>query len=63
VLYGFFSTTRPFSHTTIGVPYMRAIFRARRAAAGMARFTESKNRSLSGESFRFFMGLVRSIWA
>src|SRR5579884_2443299 len=45
----------------MGVPYMRATFLARRAAAGMARFTDSKNRSFSGDVFRFFfMALLRS---
>jgi hypothetical protein len=40
--YGFFSTAFPFSQTQMGVPYIRATFRARRAAAGTARFTDSK---------------------
>ena len=39
--YGFFSTILPFSHATIVVLYNRAIFRARNAAADIARFTES----------------------
>ena len=43
----------------MGVPYIRAIFRARRAAAGMARFTDSKKRLFSADILCFFMGLIR----
>src|SRR5437016_4035068 len=38
--YGFLVTTFPFSQTHIRVPYIRATRRARRAAAGIARFTD-----------------------
>ena len=61
--YGFFSTIFPFSQTQIGVPYIRAIFRARRAAAGIARFTDSKNLWFSGEGLVRCMALARSVAA
>jgi hypothetical protein len=57
--YGFFGTTLPFSHTWIGVPYIRAIFRARHTAAGIARFTDSKNRLFSPDVFVLFMVPLR----
>jgi hypothetical protein len=57
-------TTFPFSQTQIGVPYIFAIFRARRAAAGIARLTDSKNRLFSGDVFVFFfMVLLVSVQA
>jgi hypothetical protein len=54
-LYGFFTTTLPFSRMQIGVPYIFAILRALRAAAGMARLTESKNRLFSAETLAIFV--------
>src|SRR5436309_8934034 len=45
--HGFLATTFPFSQTTIGVPYIRAVFLARRAARRMTLATDSKKRLFS----------------
>jgi hypothetical protein len=50
---GFFPTTFPFCQMQIGVPCIFAVFRARRAAAGMAPLTDSKNRLSSNDGFVF----------
>ena len=59
--YGLFETILPFCKTQIRVPCILAIFLARRAAAGIARFTDSKNRLFSGDVVAFFMVLLQSV--
>jgi hypothetical protein len=54
-----FVTTFPSCQMQIGVPYIFAVFRARRATAGMVRFDGVKESGVSGLGFSFFMDVAR----
>src|SRR5256885_12593563 len=45
----------------IGVPYIFAVSRARRAAAGIARLTDSKNRLSAADGLVFLMVCVQPV--